>query len=226
MSTSPIIAMHDVFKRVQVGTQTKDVIAGVSLEVASGEFLLVLGRSGSGKTTLLGILGALVHQDEGQVRVLGRNLEAMDAAGRRAFIRRDIGLIFQAAGLMPGLSAAENVALALYMLGEHGAEVDRRARDALERVGLGARSQHRAPELSGGEQQRVALARALVKQPKLLLADEPTSQLDDESGTAVVDLLKEASVAGTTVVVATHDQSLIEASHRHVRLEDGRIINS
>jgi ABC-type ATPase involved in cell division len=148
----------------------------------------------------------------------------MDPRSRRAFVRREVGFVFQAAGLMPTLTAAENVAFALYMLGEEGREVDRRAGEVLEWVGLAPRARHRGDELSGGEQQRVALARALVKQPQLLLSDEPTSQLDTESAKMVVELLKEVSLSGTTVVVATHDQTLSEVADHIVRLADGRVV--
>jgi putative ABC transport system ATP-binding protein len=169
------------------------------------------------------LLGGLLQADEGRIELLGHDLAAMPASARRAFTRRDIGFIFQAAGLLPGLTAAENVAFALYMLGIEGPAVDRRAIAALDEVGLDSRARHRADELSGGEQQRVALARALVKEPRIVLADEPTSQLDTDSGRAIVELLKEASLHGATVVVATHDASLGEVADRVVRLQDGTI---
>ena len=224
MNASPTITARGLVKRVLVGSGARTVVGGVDLEVHPGDLFVVLGRSGSGKTTLLSILGGLIRQDEGQVRVLGHDLETMDLASRRAFVRRDIGLVFQAAGLIPGLNAIENVALSLQMLGESGSEVERRAREALDRVGLASRARHRPEELSGGEQQRVALARALVKQPALLLADEPTSQLDAESGLAVLELLKEASLSGTTVVLATHDTSAAAVADHQVVLADGKIV--
>ena len=225
MSAPSAIDVRGVVKHVRVGSETKAAVAGVDLEVSAADLLLISGRSGSGKTTLLSILGGLMRADEGQVIVLGIDLMTLNAQGRRALVRRDIGLVFQAAGLLSGLTAAENVAFALHLLGVEGSAVDLRAMKALEWVGLGARARHRADELSGGEQQRVALARALVKEPKLLLADEPTSQLDAESGRSVVELLKEASWSGITVVVATHDQSLGEVADRVVYLEDGRLLN-
>ena len=226
MSAPSVIDVRGVVKRVRVGSETKAAVAGVDLQVAAADLVLISGRSGSGKTTLLSILGGLAHADEGQVTVLGLDLMTLSAQSRRALVRRDIGLVFQAAGLLSGLSAAENVAFALYLLGVEGSGVDRRAMQALEWVGLRSRAQHRADELSGGEQQRVALARALVKEPQLLLADEPTSQLDAESGRSVVELLKEASLSGTTVVVATHDQSLGEVADHVIHLEDGRVVST
>jgi putative ABC transport system ATP-binding protein len=224
MTAPAAIDARGVVKRVHVGSETKTIVAGVDLQVSAGDLVLILGRSGSGKTTLLTILGALLPQDEGRVIVLGRDLASMDPRSRRAFVRREVGFVFQAAGLMPTLTAAENVAFALYMLGEEGREVDRRAGEVLEWVGLAPRARHRGDELSGGEQQRVALARALVKQPQLLLSDEPTSQLDAESAKMVVELLKEVSLSGTTVVVATHDQTLSEVADHIVRLADGRVV--
>ena len=223
MSASYVIDANGLVKRVRSGTETKSIVSGIDLRVAGGEMLLVVGRSGSGKTTLLSLLSGLLRADEGTVSLLGHDLAAMSDAQRRALIRRDVGLVFQASGLMPGMSATENVAFALYMLGIDGPQVERRAVNALEWVGLAPRTRHRTEELSGGEQQRVALARALVKEPQVLVADEPTSQLDAESGKGVVDLLKEASLSGTTVVVATHDQSLRDVADRTIHLEDGRI---
>jgi putative ABC transport system ATP-binding protein len=140
-------------------------------------------------------------------------------------VRGEIGMVFQAGGLVPGLSAIENVELSLYMLGDRNEDVEMRARQALESVGLAPRAHHRTEQLSGGEQQRVALARALVKRPRLLLADEPTSQLDVESGIAVIDLLKEAALGGTTVVIATHDPTVAEVADHRIRLVDGKIVD-
>ena len=223
MSGLLAIEGRGIYKEARTGSETKAVIGGIDLEVMQGDVFLVLGRSGSGKTTLLGILGGLIDQDRGEVRVLGRDLKNMDARSRRAFVRRDVGLVFQAAGLIPGLSAIENVRLSLQMLGDDSKDLEHRAREALDWVGLSARAGHRPEELSGGEQQRVALARALVKKPRLLLADEPTSRLDAESGAAVIALLKESSLSGTAVVIATHDPSVAEVSDHRVTLVDGKI---
>jgi putative ABC transport system ATP-binding protein len=225
MSEAPVVDAQGVVKRVRVGREVQTALAGVELQVQRGEFLLILGRSGSGKTTLLTILGGLQAQDEGQVHVLGHDLAAMKPRDLRSLIRREVGWVFQTAGLVPSLLASENVAFALYINGDETG-VDARVAEALRRVGLGARSRHRTDELSGGEQQRVALARALVKSPRLLLADEPTSQLDAETSRSVVELIKEVSISGTTVVVATHDEALEEVADSVVRLEDGRTVRS
>jgi putative ABC transport system ATP-binding protein len=222
MTETHVIEAQGVVKRVRVGRLEQTALAGVDLRVLRGEFSLVLGRSGSGKTTLLTILGGLLTQDEGQVRVLGHDLASLTPRDRRALIRREVGWVFQTAGLVPSLLASENVAFALYINGDE-ADVDARVAEALRKVGLGARARHRTDELSGGEQQRVALARALVKSPALLLADEPTSQLDAETSRSVVELIKQVSSGGMTVVVATHDEALEEAADSVVHLEDGRI---
>ena len=225
MSEAPVIDARGVVKRIRVGRHDQTALDGVDLRVRRGEFSLVLGRSGSGKTTLLTILGGLLAPDEGQVHVLGQDIAAMRPRDRRSLIRREVGWVFQTAGLVPSLLASENVAFALYMNGDD-ADVDARVAEALRRVGLGARARHRTDELSGGEQQRVALARALVKSPALLLADEPTSQLDAETSRSVVQLIKDVSLAGTTVVVATHDEALEEVADSVTRLEDGRIASN
>jgi putative ABC transport system ATP-binding protein len=222
MSEAPVIDARGVVKRIRAGRNVQTALAGVDLQVTRGEFSLVLGRSGSGKTTLLTILGGLLTQDEGQVNLLGHDLAAMKPRDRRLLIRRQVGWVFQTAGLLPSLLARENVAFALLINGDD-IGVDARVDEALRKVGLGARSGHRTDELSGGEQQRVALARALVKSPALLLADEPTSQLDAETSHTVVELLKEVSAGGTTVLVATHDEALEEVADSVARLEDGRI---
>jgi putative ABC transport system ATP-binding protein len=225
MSEAPVIDARGVVKRIRVGRHVQTALDGVDLRVRRGEFSLVLGRSGSGKTTLLTILGGLLAPDEGQVHVLGQDIAAMRPRDRRSLIRQEVGWVFQTAGLVPSLLASENVAFALYMNGDD-ADVDARVAEALRRVGLGARARHRTDELSGGEQQRVALARALVKSPALLLADEPTSQLDAETSRSVVQLIKDVSLAGTTVVVATHDEALEEVADSVTRLEDGRIASN
>jgi putative ABC transport system ATP-binding protein len=222
MSDAPVIDARGVVKRIRVGRNVQTALDGVDLQVRRGEFSLVLGRSGSGKTTLLTILGGLLIQDEGQVNLLGHDLAEMKPRDRRLLIRRQVGWVFQTAGLLPSLLARENVAFALLINGDDTG-VDARVDEALRKVGLGSRAGHRTDELSGGEQQRVALARALVKSPALLLADEPTSQLDAETSRSVVELLKEVSAGGTTVLVATHDEALEEVADSVARLEDGRI---
>jgi putative ABC transport system ATP-binding protein len=218
------IRARGLAKHVGAGGNRRTIVAGVDLDAASGDLVVIAGRSGSGKTTLMGILGALIIQDEGEVAIFGRRLDQLHAAERRSFIRESIGWVFQASGLLPNLTAEENVAFVLNMNGIYGGEANRRSRQALDWVSLGNRAGHRANELSGGEQQRVALARAIVKEPLLLLADEPTSQLDTETARSMMRFIKEVAESGTTVLVATHDETVREYADQLIHLEDGRIV--
>ena len=195
----------------------------VSFEMAAGQLIALVGRSGSGKTTLLGLVGGLERPDEGRITVCGRDLGRLDEQGLVDHRRRTVGFVFQAAGLVPLMTASENVALALELAGAPPREAALEAAVALERVGLAARSQHRAYELSGGEQQRVALARALVKRPPVLIADEPTGQLDSETAAGILALLREVAEGGTAVLVATHDDALAERADRVLLIDDGRV---
>lgn len=199
-------------------------VEGIDLHIATGEMVAILGRSGSGKTTLLSLIGGIDRPDRGSVMVAGSDLNSLSPEGLDAFRRRSVGWVFQASGLLPLLTSAENVALSLRLQGVRQHEAMKAGRDALERVQLGNRADHRAYELSGGEQQRVALARALVKAPAVLLADEPTGQLDTETAASLAELLRSAATDGTAVVVATHDTALAETSNRVLRLEDGRLL--
>jgi putative ABC transport system ATP-binding protein len=212
-------------KRVGSGANRRTILSSVDIDAAEGELQVIAGRSGSGKTTLMGILGGIVAQDEGEVAIFGRRLDLLDPAGRRAFMRESIGWVFQASGLLPDLTAEENVALALNMTGLYGAEATRRSTQALDWVDLGNRARHRARELSGGEQQRVARARAIVKEPLLLLADEPTSQLDSETARSMMRFIRDVADSGTTVLVATHDEAAREYADKLIHLEDGRIVD-
>ncbi len=219
------IRARGLAKRVGAAGNRRLILAGVDIDAAEGEVLVIAGRSGSGKTTLMSILGGLDAEHEGEVAIFGRRLDLLDPPGRRAFIRESIGWVFQASGLLPNLTAEENVALALYMTGLYSEEVKRRSRQALDWVDLGNRAGHRAHELSGGEQQRVALARAIVKEPLLLLADEPTSQLDTETARSIMRFIREVAHSGTTVLVATHDEAAGDYADKLIHLEDGRIVD-
>jgi putative ABC transport system ATP-binding protein len=219
------IRARGVAKRVGAVGKRRTILAGLDIDAAQGELLVIAGRSGSGKTTLMGILGGLVAQDEGEVAIFGRRLDLLDPASRRAFIRESIGWVFQASGLLPDLTAEENVGLALNMTGLYGAEATRRSKQALDWVDLVNRAGHRARELSGGEQQRVALARAIVKEPLLLLADEPTSQLDTETARSMMRFIRDVADSGTTVLVATHDEAARDYADKLIHLEDGRIVD-
>jgi len=196
-------------------------VRDADLEVGEGELVLLLGRSGAGKSTLLSLIGGLDRPDAGTVTVAGQEVPALRGADLDRFLQKTVGWVFQTSGLLPLLTAAENVSLGLRVMGEAEAPAMEAALTALESVGLAARARHRGNELSGGEQQRVAVARALIKAPHLLLADEPTAQLDTETARSVMALLREAADSGTAILFATHDESATEIADRVVRMEDG-----
>ncbi len=198
----------------------------VSLGVGGGELVALVGASGSGKTTLLGLLGGLDRPDSGRVLLNGLDVAAVDARAALASRRKSIGFVFQAAGLVPLMTAQENVALALEVSGEGTERAQIAAFDALEVVGLADRARHRTYELSGGEQLRVALARAMVKSPAVLLADEPTGQLDSETGAAIFELLLRVARSGTAVLMATHDEVFASVADRVLKLVDGVLAES
>ncbi len=200
-------------------------LADVSLEIEQGEFVAVAGPSGSGKTSLLNIIGALDEPTGGTVRIDGKPLSGLSQDERARVRLETIGFVFQQFNLIPVLSAAENVELPLlFRTGLRGAERRERVRTGLERVGLAGKSGHRPAELSGGELQRVAIARALAGRPAVVLADEPTANLDRETGAAVVALMHELNrERGTTFLYATHDPELIRLAGRVLRLRDGRL---
>jgi putative ABC transport system ATP-binding protein len=215
-----VLVMRDVVRRFQPGMAAVD---GASLEVHRGELVVVLGRSGAGKTTLLSMAGGLDRPDSGQIQVEDKDVTVLQGKELEAFLQRTVGWVFQTSGLLPLLTAAENVALALRILGQSEETAMAAAMSGLEEVGLADRARHRTHELSGGEQQRVALVRALVKQPALLLADEPTAQLDTETARSVVALIREAADSGIAVLLATHDAAAAEVADRVLLLEDGRL---
>jgi putative ABC transport system ATP-binding protein len=184
---------------------------------------VLLGRSGAGKSTLLSLIGGLDRPDAGSIEVGGQDVTQLHGAGLDRFRQRTIGWAFQTAGLLPLLTALENVWLPLTLMGRSEAEATTEAKAVLRAVGLEERADHRAYELSGGEQHRVALARALAKAPLLLLADEPTAQLDSETAREIARLIRSAADSGTAVLFATHDQAVTEFADRVLVIEDGRV---
>ena len=199
------------------------VLDGAELEVARGEFIAVVGRSGSGKSTLLHLLGGLDRADSGEIEVDGVRIDRLDERGLTAIRRHKIGFVFQTFHLLPELTGAENVLLPA-RLARDGVEAAPRAEELLERLGL-ARVARRLPtELSGGEQQRLAIARALINDPALVLADEPTGNLDEESGADVLDLLRRLTDSDRSVVLVTHDRAATRIADRVLRLEGGRLV--
>jgi putative ABC transport system ATP-binding protein len=208
------------------GASVVHALRDVDLQVDRGELVAVRGRSGSGKTTLLSLLGGLDRPTTGEVRIDGRSLGEMDADALVELRRTKVGFIFQAFGLLSILSAAENVEVPLRLVRAAPAERDERVGVLLELVGLGDRGRHRPHELSGGEQQRVAIARALANRPDVLLADEPTGQLDSATGRSIMGLLRAVVRSeGVTAIIATHDPLIIDLADRVVDLRDGRLLN-
>jgi putative ABC transport system ATP-binding protein len=201
-------------------------VRDVNLRVDRGQLVALRGRSGSGKTTFLSMVGALDKPTSGSVSVDGLAVSELAESQLIDFRRNNIGFIFQAFGLMPILSAAENVEVPLRLVRADPRERDARVRELLELVGLGDRMNHRPHELSGGEQQRVAIARALANRPELLLADEPTGQLDSQTGRSIMVLLQQVMrTEGVTAIVATHDPTLIDLADRVIELRDGAVVD-
>jgi putative ABC transport system ATP-binding protein len=206
------------------GAAAVPALRGVSLSVPRGQLVALCGRSGSGKTTLLNIIGGLDRPDSGTVCVGGREISALGEQDRTRLRRRSVAFIFQSFGLIPILSAAENVGLPLRISGASPRDREERVRLMLDLVGLAGHARQRPGELSGGQQQRVAIARALAAGPQLLIADEPTGQLDSETGRQIMRLLRTAVRAeGVTALVATHDPAFIDLADTVLRLEDGRV---
>lgn len=220
----PLIQIQGLKKIVGTGGRQVEILRGIDLSVGQGEFVAVMGPSGSGKSTLLGLLAGLDRPTAGSIRIGGAEVTALSEDQLARLRARRLGFVFQAFHLIPSLTALENVALPLELLGE-GATALTRARALLESVDLGHRAHHYPAQLSGGEQQRVALARAFANRPDLLLADEPTGNLDAASGRQVLDLMTTLNrEAGTTLVLVTHDAEAAARAGRVVRLADGRVV--
>jgi putative ABC transport system ATP-binding protein len=222
---APVVETRELVREFEMGGSVVRAVDGVSIRIEPGQLVAVRGRSGSGKTTLLSLIGALDRPTRGSAHVTGLPVSEMPERDLVAFRRRTIGFIFQAFGLLPILSAAENVEIPLRLVATEPREREARVAHLLELVGLAGRAHHRPYELSGGEQQRVAIARALANRPRLLLADEPTGQLDSHTGRDIMALIRAmVRSEGTTAIVATHDPALIELADRVIELRDGKVL--
>ena len=219
-----IITLRGIGRTYDMGRVTVPALRDVDLDVARGEFLAIVGPSGSGKSTMMHILGCLDRPTAGTYTLAGTPVEDLDDDGLASVRSRTIGFVFQSYNLLPRTSALDNVATPLLYQGAGRAERMRRARAALDRLGLSDRLDHEPSELSGGQQQRVAIARALVTDPALILADEPTGNLDQATGHEVLGLFRELHAAGSTIVLITHDAEVAEAASRQVHIRDGRLV--
>jgi putative ABC transport system ATP-binding protein len=221
---TPAIELRDVSK--QYGTVSSvDALRDVSLAIEDGEFVSIVGPSGSGKTTLLHVMGALLRPSSGIVRIAGASTSTMSDPALSALRANRLGFVFQDYVLIDGATALENIADGLLYSGVARRERVRRAGEALDRVGLAARPAHTPPQMSGGERQRVAIARALVGDPTLVLADEPTGNLDSHTGEAILELLIALNTDGVTIAMITHDRDIAAAAPRTIELRDGTVIN-
>ncbi|MDF2772256.1 MAG: transporter related protein [Geminicoccaceae bacterium] len=224
MSASALVAARDVHRDYALAGTAVHAVRGVTLDVTAGEHLAIVGPSGCGKSTLLNLLGAIDRPTRGTVTIDGTEVSALADRDATRFRLTTVGFVFQRFYLLPVLSARENIELPMAEAGVPPADRRRRAMELLGYVGLEARANHRPAELSGGEQQRVAIARALANRPALLLADEPTGELDARTGADVIALFEQLNRDGTTIIVVTHDEQLAAAARRVVHMLDGRVV--
>jgi len=223
--SNPFIRIAGLTKHFEMGGQIVRALDGIDVEIEAGTFTVVMGPSGSGKSTLLYLLGGLDRATSGQISIEGERLDQMDENALALFRRRTMGFVFQSFNLVPSMTALDNVAFPMQFAGAASAQRSEKARSLLDQVGLGNRADHRPTELSGGQQQRVAIARALVNDPRVILADEPTGNLDTSSGAAVMQLLSDLHRSGRTVLVVSHDHRMMRFATHKIFLLDGREVS-
>jgi len=221
----PIVEVRDLVRSYQMGGEEVHALRGISFTVPQAAYTAIVGPSGCGKSTLLNLLGVIDQPTSGTVSIAGERVDQLGDARATEFRLRRIGFVFQRFYLMPALNARENVELPLAEAGVPAALRRERARMLLDYVGLARRERHRPSQMSGGEQQRVAIARALANKPKLLLADEPTGELDARTGAEMIALFERLNADGTTIVVVTHDEVLARAAHRVIHMRDGAMVD-
>lgn len=219
------LSCQGLWKVYEMGDEKVQAVRGIDLEITSGEMVAIMGPSGCGKTTLLNILSGIDEPSAGQVMISGKPLFGISDDERTDLRAREMGFIFQKFHLLDVMNAVENVEIPLLLMGLNPDEARVKANDALSKVGLGDRFDHRPSELSGGQQQRVSIARALVHNPSVILCDEPTGNLDSTTSSQVMDLLSELNDSGSTLVIVTHDNSIAERCSRVIRIFDGRILS-
>ena len=223
--SAPLLQLSGVSRLYQMGSETIHALREVSFHVEAGEYLGIVGSSGSGKSTLLNILGCLDTPSAGTYRLRGKDVRGLSDDALSDLRNREIGFVFQTFQLLARTSALENVELPLVYRGIRAAERRKRAREALARVGLARRMRHKPNELSGGQRQRVAIARALVTQPSILLADEPTGNLDSTTGREILDLFSELHAGGNTLILVTHEPTIAAQCPRALRMSDGEVVH-
>lgn len=222
-----VIRCKDITKTFKMGDTEVDILKGVTISIDQGEFVAIVGESGSGKSTFLNVLGGLMSCDTGEMVINDNNIEKLSENGLALFRRENMGFIFQTYNLMPQLSALENVEMPLIFSGVPKKERIERAKEMLERVGLGERMEHKPSELSGGQQQRVSIARALINNPKVILADEPTGNLDSKTTLEILNLLKSLNEKyNMTFVVVTHSHVVYDYADRIIKMEDGIFVSN
>ncbi|CAM2005258.1 ABC transporter ATP-binding protein [Acanthopleuribacter pedis] len=220
-----MIHINQIRKSYQMGSLSLEVLKGIDLNIEEGELVSIMGPSGSGKSTLLNILGILDQYQEGEYHLAGTLMKSLSERKAAYYRNHYLGFVFQSFHLLEFKNALENVALPLYYQKVSRRKRNRKARELLERVGLGDRAEHMPNELSGGQKQRVAIARALISDPKVILADEPTGALDSQTSDQVMDLFKEVNASGKTVVIVTHEAEVAEKTSRTIHLRDGVVQN-